>query len=281
MARKKTDDFFSQTWDLFMCTPWWVSPLVAVSAYVALSWLIPSQLNQNPAAIPLSILSKTAAPWAFWFFLFMGALTSFKKWNSGKLLDQQQGTETVSDLSWQEFEELVGAAYRRQGYQVQETGGGGADGGVDLILHRDNEKILVQCKHWKTYSVGVKQVRELYGITHSKEHAGSRGIFVSFGRYTKEATEFAKINKIELVNRERLMQLIQSAQSDRASLSRQTTPAPDKLSIPNTICPLCGKPMVLRTAQRGINAGSQFWGCSEYPKCRGTREYRSVLEQCL
>ncbi|MCI5138810.1 MAG: nuclease [Candidatus Electrothrix sp. AR1] len=33
-------------------------------------------------------------------------------------------------------------------------------------------------------------------------------------------------------------------------------------------CPKCGKPMVLRTAQRGTNAGNQFWGCSAYPKCR-------------
>ena len=33
-------------------------------------------------------------------------------------------------------------------------------------------------------------------------------------------------------------------------------------------CPKCGKPMVLRTAKRGTNAGNQFWGCSTYPKCR-------------
>src|SRR4029077_14780776 len=34
-------------------------------------------------------------------------------------------------------------------------------------------------------------------------------------------------------------------------------------------CPECGKPMVLRTAKSGRNAGSQFWGCSAYPDCRG------------
>ena len=34
-------------------------------------------------------------------------------------------------------------------------------------------------------------------------------------------------------------------------------------------CPQCGKPMVLRTAKTGRNAGSQFWGCSAYPDCRG------------
>jgi restriction system protein len=35
-------------------------------------------------------------------------------------------------------------------------------------------------------------------------------------------------------------------------------------------CPACGNPMVVRTARRGRNAGSQFWGCSEYPRCTAT-----------
>ena len=49
-------------------------------------------------------------------------------------------------------------------------------------------------------------------------------------------------------------------------------PAPNVASMmgqPN--CPNCGKSMVRRTARRGHNAGGQFWGCSAYPGCRGTR----------
>lgn len=34
-------------------------------------------------------------------------------------------------------------------------------------------------------------------------------------------------------------------------------------------CPICGKAMVLRTAQKGKSAGKQFWGCSGYPDCKG------------
>lgn len=37
-------------------------------------------------------------------------------------------------------------------------------------------------------------------------------------------------------------------------------------------CPKCGKPMVLRTAKTGSNAGNQFWGCSAYPDCKGVVE---------
>ena len=34
-------------------------------------------------------------------------------------------------------------------------------------------------------------------------------------------------------------------------------------------CPLCGKLMALRTARQGKNQGSQFWGCTGYPDCKG------------
>lgn len=37
-------------------------------------------------------------------------------------------------------------------------------------------------------------------------------------------------------------------------------------------CPLCGKPMIKRTIKRGSKAGRQFWGCSSYPECQGTRD---------
>lgn len=37
-------------------------------------------------------------------------------------------------------------------------------------------------------------------------------------------------------------------------------------------CPKCGAPMVLRTATKGDNKGSQFYGCSQFPKCRGIRQ---------
>lgn len=36
-------------------------------------------------------------------------------------------------------------------------------------------------------------------------------------------------------------------------------------------CPLCAKPMRLRTARKSPHAGNQFWGCSAYPACKGTR----------
>jgi restriction system protein len=36
-------------------------------------------------------------------------------------------------------------------------------------------------------------------------------------------------------------------------------------------CPVCQSAMVRRTAKRGANSGNEFWGCSQYPGCKGTR----------
>ncbi len=40
----------------------------------------------------------------------------------------------------------------------------------------------------------------------------------------------------------------------------------------NPICPRCGSSMVLRTAKKGKNKGSQFWGCSGFPSCRAVKK---------
>ena len=39
-------------------------------------------------------------------------------------------------------------------------------------------------------------------------------------------------------------------------------------------CPICGKPMIRRMAKKGINAGNEFWSCSDYPNCHGTRPFK-------
>lgn len=41
-------------------------------------------------------------------------------------------------------------------------------------------------------------------------------------------------------------------------------------SIREGICPKCGGKLVLRTAGKGPNAGTKFYGCSNYPKCKFT-----------
>ena len=42
-----------------------------------------------------------------------------------------------------------------------------------------------------------------------------------------------------------------------------------------TICPLCGKALVLRTSKTGKTAGNKFYGCTGYPDCKYTKKWNS------
>jgi four helix bundle suffix protein len=45
---------------------------------------------------------------------------------------------------------------------------------------------------------------------------------------------------------------------------------PDPSDPTPPACPTCGALMALRTAKSGKTPGSQFWGCTKYPDCKGT-----------
>jgi restriction system protein len=186
-----------------------------------------------------------AAPFAF--------LNARRK---AKQLDTQRNIQTVRDLHWRNFEELVAEAYRRQGYRVTE-GGYGADGGIDLELRRDGLLILVQCKQWKTQKVGVNVVREMFGVLTA--HQANYFIIISSGTFTQQAIDFAAGKPIELLDGPKLLALVNDVQ-----VSPQVTIEKPK------VCPKCSGELVERTAKRGPNAGNRFLGCSNFPKCRYT-----------
>ena len=93
-------------------------------------------------------------------------------------------TAGLMDLSWRDFEHLVGEAFRQRGFAVSETASG-PDGGIDLELRRDGELHLVQCKRWRARQVGVEIVRELYGVMSARGAVG--GYVVSSGTFSSEA----------------------------------------------------------------------------------------------
>jgi len=171
----------------------------------------------------------------------------------------------LNGMTWQEFEMLVGEAYRRQGFNVREMGGGGADGGVDLVLTKNDQKVLVQCKQWKTFKVGVKIVRELYGVMAAQKAQG--GVVVTSGVFTQEAKAFADGKNIALIDGEKLRRVIDSVRAKPADA--QPVPPTIQTTDATPACPKCGGAMVKRVAKQGDNAGRSFWGCGSYPRCRG------------
>jgi restriction system protein len=251
--------------------PWWAGVLLAIAAYVGLTAL--ATVKGGPATIVFATFAGVVRYVLPILFLAGAALSVWGQHQRRQLLgaaSQSDGDAAVRAMSWHEFELLIGEAYRRRGYAVAETGGGGADGGVDLVLTRDGKKTLVQCKHWKVYSVGVSVVRELFGVMAARGAAA--GIVITSGNFTQAAREFAAGKRIELVDGPALALMLRSASGPAPTAGAAKAEhggGPSTGQLP--ACPSCSKPMVRRVAKQGATAGEAFWGCTGFPSCRGTR----------
>ena len=95
--------------------------------------------------------------------------------------------QQLRSIDWFQFKQLVALVYRKQGYAVSRRGGANPDGGIDLVIEMNGTRTAVQCKHWKTWNVGVKAVREFLGALTD---AGiQRGLFITLGGYTGDAKQ--------------------------------------------------------------------------------------------
>jgi len=262
--------------DVFKLTPTWVGPVVAAVVYLLLRFGVPLVSPPKPKAFDGSAVLRLFLPTLAWLIpaliLLVWIAAEVHKLRNRRLLDGQSGIDSIRALSWPAFEQLVCEAYRRKGYLAEAIGCASGDGGVDVQLTGHEGTVVVQCKQWRVWRVGVPTVRELLGVVVSRKAA--KGILVTSGRFTAEARRFASQNpQIELVDGPRLAELVAAVRTERPAATADAQPATSAGIPGNTqpACPACGAAMILRTARRGTNAGSRFWGCSNYPDCRATR----------
>lgn len=279
MARKKSGGF-EDLIAIMAKFPWWVGIVLGVASYFILHHFASSEVNApttlaHAGDAAVATLIKTLAmvgQYIIALACFIGAGISFYQQHKRLTLitnvTASSSATVLNDMSWQEFENLVGEAFRLDGYSVKETSGG-ADGGIDLILRKEGEQFFVQCKQWKAFKVGVTIVRELYGVMAAEGATG--GFVVTSGVFTQEAKSFADGRNIKLIDGTQLTGIINKVRQNRhATAAKQTTPIKNAASqIFLHSCPKCGADMVKRIAKQGANAGQTFLGCSTYPKCKG------------
>nr|WP_312990255.1 restriction endonuclease [Comamonas koreensis] len=304
MARRKKSSGLEDMLDLLALLPWWICVALAGASYVFLHRLavVPptAELAGRPADMMAAAVQKglifglaSIGQYLLPFMCLVAAAMSAWRRKQRKALvstvAQAQDAAALGDISWREFELLVGEAYRLQGFRIIELGGNGPDGGVDLVLLKGSEKFLVQCKQWKAQRVGVAIVRELYGVMAARGATG--GFVVTSGRFSNDAQAFARGRNITLVDGSQLLAMVQRARQSlvngpkAAQAGRSPAAAPARTAVAmasaaapvaaspapaQPSCPRCSAAMELRTARQGAHAGKSFWGCSTFPGCRGT-----------
>ncbi|MFT5725900.1 MAG: ribosomal protein L37AE/L43A [Desulforhopalus sp.] len=125
--------------------------------------------------------------------------------------------------------------------------------GIGVILAIASFLIL----HW----YAGREVTVVAGMENlSKNTANSMfHVFASFGQIVLPGL-FGIGAAISFFNR------IKSSPRNKTKVEKQNSTVP--------ICPKCGSKMVKRVAKKGKKAGEEFWGCSDFPRCRSVLPYR-------
>lgn len=182
----------------------------------------------------------------------------------------QQWSAAVFDaIEWRRFEAVCEALFAQAGFETR-TQSHGADGGVDVWLHSRNASgpvSVVQCKHWRGKQVGVKEMREFFGVMAS--HGVKRGTYATSSTFTAEATAFAKGNGIHLLDGAGLLGLIRQRSPEQQQALLAVAFEGD---YARPTCASCGVKMAERQPKSG---GLPFWGCKNYPRCRSTLPMRA------
>ena len=158
-----------------------------------------------------------------------------------------------------QFEFYLKALFKELGYKSEVTKGSN-DFGADLIMKKDNEKIVIQAKRYKYKSnVSVDAVQQIYtAIPYYKADAGW---IITNSFFTKSAEKLALVTNVKLLNRNKLVDFINEIQPS-------ISPKEIKKTIPPRArkCPDCKSDLIVRRSK----AGNEFFGCSNYPTCKHT-----------
>ncbi|PJI06569.1 MULTISPECIES: restriction endonuclease [Clostridium] len=195
---------------------------------------------------------------AFLFFILLIRFLYTQFFNnriSSKYLNSSIGI--VDKMTGEEFEEFLKAHFEKLGYKVELTPTTG-DYGADLVLNKSGYRIVVQAKRWIS-KVGIEAVQQV--IASKSYYKADKCLVVTNNYFTPNAINLADTNKnVELWDRRDLIKMMNK--------NNPTIKSSSEISK-RVICPKCGKEMKLRHGRNG-----DFYGCSNYPKCKCTRAVR-------
>lgn len=193
-------------------------------------------------------------------FLVSFTIKHIKSQRYKKLL-LNSGIDIVDKMTGEEFEKFLMVHFEKLEYKGELTPKTN-DYGADLILKKEGYKIVVQAKRWSS-KVGIEAVQQILG---AKEYYKANECMVVTNNYfTPNALNLASSSRVELWDRKKLLDIM--SVSNGREKAQEATNNTDINS--RVICPKCGKEMILKKGKYG-----NFYGCSNYPKCKFTKNIK-------
>jgi HJR/Mrr/RecB family endonuclease len=121
--------------------------------------------------------------------------------------------QKLMSLSSFEFEEFVADLYLAKGFDVKLTPRTG-DGGKDIILRKDNEIYLVECKRYhEKNKVSRPAIQKFHSALMDMD--AKEGFFVTTSFFTQPASAYCINKPIKLIDLPRLIELITEVRNKR------------------------------------------------------------------
>jgi restriction system protein len=191
-----------------LALPWWVSVVAAAIVYLVVGLAVPFLFSGSAVT---AAVGEAAMDYGWMFallFLIPAPFAAYHRHRRKKLLDTHADLESIRNLHWLEFEKLVAEAFSRIGYTVTAGPGSSSAGEINLIATAANERILVQCKHWRAAMVGLSAVGDLLEMIAAEGATG--GAVVTSGTFSEDAEAFAAGKSIQLIDGVQLEKLVRS-----------------------------------------------------------------------
>ncbi len=177
--------------------PWWAGFVCAGLVYVFLKWIFPSVTASSALLEPLAAGARSsAALWAL-IFLVLASLPPLRAYRKRRLLDLETSLASIRALPQPRFEQFAAEAFQTEGYAAARCGTAERNRGVDFTLERDQEKVLVQCRRWRSAMIDSAPLRALYALMPTEQASGCA--FVTTGGYDDDALQFAAGKPIRLI----------------------------------------------------------------------------------
>lgn len=230
-----------------------------------------------------SLVHMLVTLWPLWAIL--GVIGAGKVlvygWKVRRL--SRAGMFEIDRMSGHEFEEKLAMMFGRLGYRAEIVGSKGGDFGGDLVVSKDGTRTVVQAKCWKQ-NVGVKAIQE--AVAAKAMYRAQEAMVVTNSRFTKQAHELARKNRVTLWGRDELIVALLKGQKSKggapaieepphelaeatsfalsAPLSETTAlaeRAPAAVASPSgAFCARCGEPVSVEVRDYCLSDQERFGG---------------------
>jgi restriction system protein len=162
------------------------------------------------AGAAMALVARIVAPagyeglavFAAFPFVVIGCMAAWKQLRAPSPARVAQTLEAVRAMPWGEFSSALEEGFRRGGHEVTRL----ADAAADFELVKAGRTTLVSAKRWKAARLGIEPLRDLQAAVEKREAQG--GLIVVLGDISDNALEFAKAQRIQLMQGSELAAIV-------------------------------------------------------------------------